>query len=141
MRQVAWLNTAPTDAKGKPAEKTRIEVRRERGDPIPLPEPAYTYLTDWLFEIGPTVSGGMGAAPVGYRDILAWQEITGIGLMPWEAKIIRHLSAAYLAGQHKAAAHDCPVPFAGTAADIADQRQSVDSKIKAAFGSLRKAET
>jgi hypothetical protein len=138
---VAWLNTAPTDAKGKIAEKTRIEVRRERGDPIPLPDVAFTYLTEWLFEIGPTVGGGMGAGPVGYRDILAWREITGIVLMPWEAKIIRHLSGAYLAFQNKASAHDCPMPFVGTAADITDARQSVDCKIRAAFGSLKKAET
>lgn len=138
MQQVAWLNAIPNDAKGKRADKSRLQARRERGDAIPLPEVAFTYLTDWLFEIGPVVSGGMGDGPVGYRDIAAWQDITGVIVQPWEARTIRRLSQAYLAGLRKAEAHDCPMPYVG-AADVADARESIDNKIRAAFGSLKRA--
>lgn len=82
----------------------------------------------------------MGEAPIAYRDLQAWQELAGVELLPWEAAMMKRLSHSYLAMSQKAEALDCPAPYAGTVDDLRITRANVDAKIKAAFGSLKKAE-
>lgn len=82
----------------------------------------------------------MGEAPIGYRDLQAWQAVSGVDLMPWEATLLRRLSGHYIAAMHKAAAFDAPAFYIGKSNDLAAPRQSIDDQIMAAFGSLKKAE-
>lgn len=82
----------------------------------------------------------MGEAPLGYCDLQAWRELSGVELLPWEAALMKRLSHSYLAMTQKAEALDCPAPYAGTLDDLRITRVNVDSKIRAAFGSLKKAE-
>lgn len=136
------MNTAPFDKAGKVrAAKTRSEAARDNGDGPILPDNPAPYITGWLFDVGPVNSGGTGAEPISYRDLAAWQDINGVELMPWEAQLLRQLSGSYLVMASKASALDCPAPYSGTVDDLQAKRASIDAKLKAAFGSLKKAET
>lgn len=69
------------------------------------------YLLGYLFEIGPTMAGGMGAGPVTNQEILAWQALTGITLDAWEARTLRSLSCEYLAESHRAEKRGAKAPW------------------------------
>lgn len=109
---------------------------RRRGDPIDLPENPAPYITDWLMEIGPLVSGGMGEAPVGWQDMAAWSEMIGVELDPWEARSIRRLSRVFMSQRHDARKPDCPPPFSPTRDQVESRREIVARKVEAAFGGL-----
>lgn len=53
-------------------------------------------LITYLFEIGPTMAAGMGAGPITFGEIFAWQALTGIRLVPSQVRLLRHLSRTYL---------------------------------------------
>lgn len=101
-----------------------------------MPANPAPYLTRWLFDIGPGASSAMGDAALGYRDFAAWQEISGVVLLPWEARMLRKLSIEYLNEKHEATRLDRPAPYT---TDIMEARKTVDRKIKAAFAGLRQA--
>ena len=86
---------------------------RDEGTSPLLPSNPLPYLTDWLFEIGPSVAAGMGEGPIGFRDLVAWQEIMGVELQPWEARVLLRLSGEYLGEKHRARKPDCPAPYTG----------------------------
>jgi hypothetical protein len=69
------------------------------------------YLISYLFEVGPTMAGGMGAGPLTHGEILAWQEITGTRINTWEARTLRRLSLEYLSESCKATKRNCPPPW------------------------------
>lgn len=104
--------------------------------PLLPPNPA-PYLTEWLFDVGPSGSNGMGETPIDYRDLLAWQDITGVELMPWEATTIRRLSRDFVVERHRAKDATAPAPYLDRDA-VAAQRDDVGAKLKAAFGSRTK---
>lgn len=136
VRQVAWLNTAPKSS-GKVSDRhdepTRLERLQKAGErPLLPPNPA-PYLTEWLFDVGPSGSNGMGETPIDYRDLVAWQDITGVELMPWEATTIRRLSRDFVAERHRAKEPACPAPYLDRDS-VAAQRDDVAAKLKAAFG-------
>ena len=134
----AWLGTAPDKRDGEKIDPLPRVQTLTPGEIRFPPNPA-EYLTCWLFDIGPAVPGGFGVVAIGWRDLAGWQEITGIELRPWEARILRELSHAFVAQSREARKRDCPVPYAGSADD--DRRADVASKIKALFGGLKQAET
>lgn len=74
------------------------------------------YLVGYLFDVGPVTATGMGAAPVTYAELNAWQQATGIELCAWEASTLRLLSLAYLAATQAAEDPACKPPFADPAA-------------------------
>lgn len=80
--------------------------------------------------------GGLGAAPIGWRDLSAWQEITGVDLMAWEARALRQLSAEYVGASQDAKDPSAPPPWTSEDA-IKRNREVVASKIKSGFGSLK----
>lgn len=51
------------------------------------------YLWHWFIDLS---NARVPGEPIGYKDIVAWQEITGITLTPWEAEVIRSLDISYL---------------------------------------------
>lgn len=112
----------------------------ERGEtPLFPPNPAQ-YLTGWLFDIGPTVAGAMGEAPFGYQDLAAWQAISGVELMPWEARTLRRLSLAYLSERQRAEEQGRPAPYSGEIDDIVAKRALVAGQVKATFRNLKRKE-
>lgn len=75
-----------------------------------MPQIDAEYLLGYLFEIGPTMAAGGYPGPITHEEILAWQELTGIELQPWEARFIKRLSGEHLAESHRAEKIDCPEP-------------------------------
>lgn len=135
---MAWLNTAPKGS-GKVAdrqsEQTRLERLRAAGDRPLLPHNPAPYLTEWLFEIGPTGLNGMGEAPLEWRDFAAWQGISGVELMPWEASTLRRLSRDFVSERARAKEPAYPAPYTDRES-IADRRDDVAAKLKGAFSGL-----
>lgn len=84
---------------------------KAEGLAIELPENPAPYLVDWLMEIGPMASGGMGHAPLGWTAIKDWQELVGVELNPWEARTIRLLSRDFVDQMNKSREATCPAPF------------------------------
>ena len=76
-----------------------------------LPELTAPHLIGYLWEVGPVVSGGMGAAPVSFCEIQAWQASAGLDLSPWELRLLRKLSNDYLAESHAAEEPGHPSPW------------------------------
>lgn len=72
---------------------------------------AGAHLVGYLYEIGPTLSGGMGDIAITHTELRAWQDNVGIELQPWEVQLLRTLSAAYLDQLHKATDPNCKPPF------------------------------
>lgn len=54
------------------------------------------YLLNLLWEIGPVMTGAMGAGPLTHGEIEAAQRNLGIRLTPWECRTLRRLSIEYL---------------------------------------------
>lgn len=130
VRQTAWLHTAPISKDGKRAEQSRMEAMMARDEaPVIPPNPA-SYLTTWLFEIGPTAIGGMGEGPLGYQDFTAWQAVSGIELMPWEARLLRRLSSEYMAERQRAEEPTALAPY-NEQGEIAARRDRVEAQFKA----------
>lgn len=79
--------------------------------PITMPPNPAPSIVQKLIEIGLTEAAGMGAAPISWLSIDAWQRITGVTLPPWEARLIRQLSVDYLAESRRAESENCPPPW------------------------------
>lgn len=136
VRQVAWLQAKPRDAKGKPGEASRLaQMRSSGGEPhIPDAGPA-GYLAGYLWEAGPTMAGGMGPVPIGWQELAAWQSASGICLSPWEALTMRRCSMEYVAELHSAEAPGAPAP--SVAVDTsARSREAVATRLGGLFSGL-----
>lgn len=130
---MAWLNTAPKaeDKHQNRVEErplTRLQTLKEEDR-----EPHYPHLEcaqhviNYLFEVGPTMSTGMGVIPLTHQELQAWQRDMHIRLRPWEARFICRLSKVYLSMTHEAEEIDCPSPCdVNTETD----REVVSKKVK-----------
>lgn len=116
---MAWLNAVPkpdpNSARGRSeAAQTKLtrleELKRRNITPQMPPNPA-PHIVDRLIEMGITEAAGMGASPLSWREIVAWQEGTCVRLAPWEARLIRTLSKAYLAESRVADSENHPAPW------------------------------
>lgn len=93
-----------------------------RGLPVHWPRNPAPYLIDWLLEVGPTAAGAMGESFIGWQDLAAWSQITGIEPDPWEARTLRRLSMAYLHQQLAARKPNCAPPYVpGLGAEVQDK--------------------
>lgn len=110
---------------------------REQITPDLPPNPA-PYLTDWLFEIGPIASNGMGSSAIGWPDIAAWQMLKAVELFPWEAKVLRQLSAAFLGMMQDAKDPSCPAPFLSTET-MERNREAVSNQLRIGFKAMSMA--
>lgn len=115
VRHAAWLDAIP-EQEGKGSFPTNKVSRRKameaRGSPIEMPPlDCGEYLLTHLYDLGPVVAAGMGTGPVTYSEIEAWQRVSGITLLPWEAALIRRLSGEYAAESNAATKPDRPPPY------------------------------
>lgn len=90
------------------------------------------HIIDRLMEIGLTEAAGMGAVPVSWLTIDAWQRVTGVAMTPWEARLIRRLSSDYLAMSRKAEDETCPPPW--RAPVTVQQRDSELDRLRMVLG-------
>lgn len=100
-----------------------------------LPPATAPWVVEKLMEVGPVVSAGMGPGPITWRDIAAWQEVTGFPLDPWEARLLRTLSIDYLTMMNEARKLDCPAPWVPLRQGSVD-RDAVERKIRGALQGL-----
>lgn len=122
MRALAWWRATPEPAETSRAKAdkkkrvSRIRDAEERGLEIFLPdvEPDVLYLVDTLLDAGPTSAAGMGFVPVTWTDLEAWSRVTGIELLPWEARLVRQLSAEWLAETDRSRSAKAPPPWEHT---------------------------
>jgi len=120
VRHSAWLGAVPEAAPGARADAAKLS-RRERieRDGAEIEMPPFDdgeYLIAYLYELGPTVAADMGAGPVTFAEMAAWQVARGFELEPWEARLLRRLSVDYLAESHRATERNCPPPWGGSVA-------------------------
>jgi len=85
-------------------------MKRRRIEPQIPPNPA-PHVIEWLGQLGFTEAGAAGAVALSWREIAEWKRLTGVPLAPWEAKLLRNLSSAYLAESRKAEDEACPPPW------------------------------
>ena len=105
-------------------------------EPEMPPIDACGYLVGYLFEVGPSLSGGMGPAPLTHSEIEAWQRNIGLTLEPFEARWLRRLSIEYLNESHRAEKSDCPSPYRPE--DVIEQnRAAVARQIRNAMSAHR----
>jgi hypothetical protein len=119
VKQLAWLHAVPDKQ-----EHPRLERMKTDGIAPSLPDTPAKHLIDYLFEIGPTISGGT----IPPSEIAAWQSFSGVELLPWEAKELRYLSSVYGKQLHESTAPDCPPPYM-SAEDIARNREAVSNRL------------
>jgi len=103
-------------------------MKRHRIEPQIPPNPA-PHVIDWLGQLGFTEAGGMGAVPLSWREIAEWQRLTGVPLSPFEAKLLRNLSSAYLSESRKAEDENCPPPFGYDSLE--------EARVRASFRAMR----
>jgi hypothetical protein len=128
---VAWLNATPkpsTNSRSKTRKNdegtppTRREKLLAEGREHPLPDPGPAgYLLCVFFDVGPLQPGGMGAVPLDYVQLHAWQQCHGTRLSPWEAEQLRVLSCEYFREQRRA---EDPLAAAPGSVDEAPEQQS-----------------
>jgi hypothetical protein len=117
---MAWLHAAPRpdpdSQRGKAAAESKIkpvsrleELRKQKIEPAMPPNPA-PHIIDRLLEMGIT-EGEMSAKPLSWCEIVAWQQGVWVRLAPWEARLIRRLSAAYVTESRAAESENCPAPW------------------------------
>lgn len=116
---MAWLQATPKPPPGsrraKAAETqpqlSRFEQMKRDGITPPMPPNPAPHIIGWLTEIGLVSAGGMGASPLTWQEIVAWQVATGVALPGWVSRLIRRLSVAYVAMSRKAEDESCPPPW------------------------------
>ena len=131
VRSLAWLNAIPKDSTD---HKTRREIIEEQGGEIDLPPCSAPFLLGALLEIGPAMSGGMALAPIGWRDVEAWQRCMSVRLAPWQAQMLVSLSRHYVNFAREAEKPDCKAPWDDE--DIETRRERVARQLKAAMKAL-----
>ena len=95
------------------------------------PNPA-PHIVARLIEIGNTDTTGMGPAPLTWREIDAWCIRTRIHLPPWEARLLRQLSLAYIAEGRRAESETCPPPWR---AEVTQRERDVaEAKLRMVLG-------
>lgn len=67
--------------------------------PLPIPPGGSAIWSVFLDLNSRRGNNGMGPSPIALADVVAWQQLMGVDLTPWEVETILHLDAAALAAQ------------------------------------------
>ena len=114
VRHRAWLSAVPDHKNnGKQNERTRYEILKDKqSELITLPEIEYgEWIIEYLMEIGPAGSNGMGLCPICYTEINAWINTTKTEVSPWDVNMIRHLSRVYVSQYNDSKDKNAPAPY------------------------------
>lgn len=144
MRQLAWLYSVPqlppkvkeaAEKAGQKIEPNKLsrfdEMTAGKVSP-PMPPNPMPHFILWFTEIGMVEAAGMGSAPLSWREIEAWQRSVRICLTPWQARMMRSLSVAYLAQKAKSELTTDPAPWSASATPSA--RAADEAALDAMFG-------
>jgi hypothetical protein len=155
VRYLAWLGAVPRDTSTdeardhhtlrrdrrrpppKPKPKSRQEQMEEDGMLIDMPPNPAPFIIERLMEIGPALGGGMERAPISYTEIENWKVSTWSRLMPWESRMLRRLSVAFVAESHRAEEPDCPAPWFDEGEEPQLDRAVIERNIRSALAAFR----
>lgn len=144
MRQLAWLYSVPQlppkviEAAEKAKQKivpntlSRFDEMKAGKVSPPMPPNPMPHFILWFTEIGMVEATGMGSTPLSWREIEAWQASVRIRLSPWEARMMRALSIAYLAQKAKSELTTDPAPWSGGVTP--SQRTADEAALDELFG-------
>ena len=96
---------------------------KKAGVEPPMPPNPAPHIVDRLVEMGLSEAAGMGVVPLSWGEIVAWQAANCVRLEPWEAKLIRTLSAAYVTESRRAECENAPSPWR---APVSDRERAAD---------------
>lgn len=96
-----------------------------------MPPLSLSHIFDRLMEIGPVEYAGMDRVPLSWAAIREWSLQMVTPLAPWESRLIRRLSAEWLAESRRAVEIDCPPPWL---VQTSSNRDAVNRKLAALFG-------
>lgn len=116
---MAWLNATPKPPEGSKRAQAKnpppliSRAQKLTSDKIKpaMPRISAPHILSRLIDIGLTEAAGMGSGPVSWQSIKAWQDVMGVALPRWEARLIRKLSVEYLAFGRDAESENCPPPW------------------------------
>lgn len=137
---MAWFNATPKpDPRSRRGQReaptavlSRGEQRKRDGLALSMPPNPAPHIIHRLVEIGLTEAAGMGAAPISWAAIHGWQQVTGVRLAPWEGRLLRKLSHAYLVESRRAEAETCPPPWRLVV--TAREREVEERRLRALLG-------
>lgn len=96
---------------GDQPQISRIERMKSQNITPPLPPNPVPHIISRFIEIGMVTNTGNGPAPLTWAEIEAWQRQTNIAQPPWEARLMRALSVAYVGEKGRAESENCPPPW------------------------------
>lgn len=122
---------APKGSEKKQPSRRAVLLKALKSEVLDMPECDADYLLNYLFEVGPTLAGGMGESPLSETELRAWMSNTGIELDSWEARTVKRLSREYLSESQAATepTRTCPwddAPYARMYMSIRMQRSIED---------------
>lgn len=140
MRQMAWLHATPKPPEGsrraansdQAAKISRLDQMKRDGITPKMPPNPAPHIIARLIEIGITETTGMGPAPLTWREIAEWQRVTGVALPPWESRLLRQLSLAYIAEGRRAESETCPPPWRSEVTQR--ERDVAEAKLRMVLG-------
>jgi len=136
---LAWFRSIPIAKQeksvansDKQTELTRAEKIQENGGRPMLPDvgDAEYVITYWQ-DLGMVEMGAMGPVPLSAREILSWQECTGVELSAWEYRAIKQMSQAYLMQAKESEKPECKPPYGDPVNEF--DRTIVSKKVSNAF--------
>ena len=71
----------------------------------------FSYLIQWINQIGFCESNGMGATTISYVSIQAWASLMQENPTPNDVEVLRAMSSAFISMQDKAKEITCPDPM------------------------------
>ena len=96
------------------------------------------YLIEYLWELGPMRSEGLGYVPVSWLEIDAWNRLRQVSLDSWEARVIHLLSVEYCQQIKDSTDPGCPPPYEAEPEPKQEVRDMVDAKLRAMFQRFKK---
>ena len=119
-------------ADAKPEQLTRAQkIERNGGFPLFPSVGNADYVITYWHDLGVVESGAMGPIPLSSKEILSWQECTGVELEAWEFRVLRDMSRRYLIQHEESKKPECPPPFGDPVNDF--DRGVLSKKVGNAF--------
>lgn len=91
---------------------------------LPKVDVEFSYLIEWIHELGFCESGGFGAITLTYQTLWAWADLMQIFPSPTDIKLLRDMSSSFIAWQEKSKKRETPDPLKdlenGNAIELSD---------------------
>lgn len=94
-----------------------------------------SYLLRWLLDLGLFEHGANGPVAISNKEVIAWQELSGNEVHPWEASLLRKASSDYVGGVLEFQDPNLPQPWVPPVVTQPDYRKALAVRISSAFGS------